>query len=97
MPRTSLQARSTRKAPRKKTSIVRAAIASSALGRYHGLLVNPSGTPNVERPSARRMRLSKCSRAAVVAGEVAAPSTDRAVAVDGIGGGTWVARNMWYV
>jgi hypothetical protein len=58
------------------------------LGRYHGLLDSISDVPNVERPRARRMRLSKCSRAAVVAGEVVADSTDRAVAVDGIGGGT---------
>ena len=94
MPSTSLHARRTRKAPRKKTSIVRAAIASSALGKYHGLLIKLSEVPNVDRPNARRMRLSKCSRAAVVAGEVVAPSTDRAVAVDGIGGGTWVARNI---
>ena len=94
MPSTSLQARRTRKAPRKKTSIVREAVISSALGRYHGLLESGSVVLKVDRPSARRMRLSKCSSAAVVAGEVAAPSTDRAVAVDGIGGGTWVARNM---
>jgi len=92
MPSTSLQARRTKNAPRKKTSIVRAAIASSALGRYQGLLVME--LPNVERPRARRMILSKCSRAAVVAGEVVADSTDRAVVVDDIGGGTWVARNM---
>jgi hypothetical protein len=92
-----LQARRTKKAPRKKTSIVRAAIKSSALGKYHGLLLRVSGTPNVARPSARLIILSKCSRAAIVAGEVVADSTDRAVAVDGMGGGTWVARNIWYV
>ena len=95
MPRTSLHARRTKNAPRKKTSIVRAAMASSALGRYHGLLNTLSGMLNVERPRARRMRLSKCSSAAVVAGEVVGDSMDRAVAVEGIGGGTWVARNMW--
>jgi hypothetical protein len=89
-----LQARRTRKAPRKKTSIVSAAVISSALGKYQGLLESVSDVPNVDRPKARRMRLSKCSSAAVVAGEVVAPSTDSAVAVDGIGGGTWVARNM---
>jgi ribose 5-phosphate isomerase RpiB len=31
----------------------------------------------------------------VVAGDVVADSTDRAVAVEGIGGGMWVAKNMW--
>ena len=41
------------------------------------------------------MRLSKCSSAAVVAGDVPAGSTDKAVAVEGIGGGRCVARNMW--
>ena len=82
-----MQARRTRKAPRKKTSIVRVAITSSALGRYHGLLDNVSDGPNVERPRARRMRLSKCSRAAMVAGEAVADSTDSEVAVDAIGGG----------
>lgn len=94
MPSTSLHARRTKKAPRKKMSIVRAAIASSALGRYQGLVASGSGIPNVERPSARRIMLSKCSRAAVVAGDVVADSTDNAVAVEAIGDGRCVARNM---
>lgn len=70
------------------------AIASSALGRYQGLVAVGSGMPKVERPRARRMMLSKCSRAAVVAGDVVAESTS-AVAVEGIGDGRWVARNIW--
>jgi len=76
-------------------SIVSAAIASSALGRYQRFIESGSGIPKVDLPRARRMMLSKCSRAAVVAGDVTADSTDNAVAVEGIGGGTWVARNMW--
>ena len=92
MPSTSLQARRTKKAPRKNVNAVKAAIASSALGRYHGFVARESNIPNVERPSARRMMLSKCSSAAVVAG--VADSTESAVAVDSIGDGRWVARNM---
>lgn len=95
MPRTSLHASRTRKATRKTMSIVIAAIASSALGRYQGFVAVGSGTPNVDLPSALRITVSKCSRAAVVAG--VADSTDSSVAVDGIGGETCVARNIWYV
>lgn len=54
----------------------------------------PNPLPNVERPSALRMMASKCSSAAVVSGEGEAPSRASSVAVDGIGGGMWVARNM---
>ena len=75
-------------------SMVSAAMASSVLGRYHGLVANGSGIPKVDRPRARRMMLSKCSRAAVVAGEVCADSTESAVAVEATGDGRWVARNM---
>jgi len=78
----------------KNKNIVRAAIASSALGRYQGLVAAGFGIPNVDRPRAWRIILSKCSRAAVVAGDAAADSTERAVAVDGIGGGKCDARNM---
>src|SRR4051812_42516154 len=97
MPSTSLHARRTKKAPRKKMSIVSAAIASSALGRYQRAEAVGSGIPNAERPSALRIIVSKCSNAAVVAGEAVADSTDNSVAVEGMGGGMWVARNMWYV
>jgi len=76
-------------------SIVSAAMASSALGRYHGFVAKGSGIPKVERPRARRMILSKCSSAAVVAGEVVADSTESAVAVDATGDGRCVARNIW--
>lgn len=75
-------------------SIVRAAMASSALGRYQRLVIVIFGTPKVDRPRALRMMVSKCSRAAVVAGDVVAESTDNAVAVEGRGVGRWVARNI---
>ena len=87
-----MHASNTKKAPRKKTSMVRAAITSSVLGRYQGLVAVGSGIPNVERPRARLIRLSKCSRAAVVAG--LSDSRAKAVAVDGIGGGKCVERNI---
>jgi len=67
------------------------AMTSSALGRYHLVLAEGSGIPKAFLPSALRMMVSKCSRAAVVAGD---DSTEREVAVDGIGDGMWVARNM---
>ena len=73
---------------------MRAAITSSALGRYQGPVAVGSGIPNVERPRARLMILSKCSNAAVVTGD-SAGSADMSVAVEGMGGGRWVARNMW--
>lgn len=76
-------------------SMVRAAMVSSALGRYQRVVAVGSGIPNAERPSALRIKLSKCSNAAVVAGKALADSTARSVAVEGIGGGRWVARNMW--
>lgn len=41
------------------------------------------------------MMVSKCSRAAVVAGEVVAARSDMEVAVEAMGGETWVAMNMW--
>lgn len=69
------------------------AIASSALGRYQGPLAVGSGMPNADRPRALRIILSKCSRAAVVTG--VADSRASSVAVDGMGAGTCVARNMW--
>lgn len=52
--------------------------------------------PKVERPSARRTMWSMCCSAAVVAGLeiVGAESREREVAGEGIGRGTWVARNM---
>lgn len=54
--------------------------------------------PKAERPSARRIMVSKCSKAAVVTGvEVAADSRESSVAVEGVLVGRWVARNMWYV
>lgn len=74
--------------------MVNAAMASSALGRYQRFRESGSGIPKVDLPRAFRIMLSKCSRAAVVAGDVVADSTDSAVAVEGRGGGTWVARNM---
>ena len=92
MPSTSFRARSTKKAHKKKDSIVRAAMQSSALGRYQRTCAAGSGTPKAERPRARRIMLSKRSRAAVVAGE--ADSTDNEVVTDGMGGVTRVARNM---
>lgn len=64
--------------------MVRDAITSSVLGRYHGVIEFGFGKPNVDRPSALRTMVSKCSRAAVVAGD---DSTDKDVAVDGSGGG----------
>ena len=93
MPRTSLHARSTKKAPRKKTSMVRAEMTSSALGRYQRVEAPGSGMPNAARPRALRIMVSKCSSAAVVAG--VADSMANWVAVDGIGAGRCVARNMW--
>ena len=66
----------------------------SALGRYQRFDALGSGIPNAFRPKALRIKLSKCSSAAVVAGDVTG-STERAVAVDGMGGGKCVARNMW--
>lgn len=79
-----MQARRTKNAPRKKTIMVKDAITSSVLGRYHGVIESGFGKPNVERPRALRTMVSKCSRAAVVAGD---DSTDKDVAVDGSGGG----------
>lgn len=76
-------------------SMVSAEINWSALGRYQCADAEGSGIPNAFRPSALRIRLSKCSSAAVVAGDVPAGSTERAVAVEGIGVGRCVARNMW--
>jgi hypothetical protein len=67
------------------------AMTSSALGRNHGVVELGFGRPKVDRPSALRIIVSKCSRAAVVAGE---DSTERDVAVDGSGGGRCVARNI---
>lgn len=87
-----MHARRTKNAPRKNTSMVSAAMASSALGRYQRLEALGSGIPNAVRPSALRIMLSKCSSAAVVAG--VADSRASSVAVDGMGGGRWVARNM---
>ena len=98
MPKTSLHARRNRYAPRKKTSIVRRAMRLSVVKKFlHVLYDGSEPMPNVERPRARRMMLSNCSSAAVVAGEVwaAADSTDNAVAEEGIGVGRCVARNMW--
>lgn len=94
MPKTSLHANSTKKAPRKNTSIVKAAMASSALGRYQRAVAVGSGIPKAERPRALRIMVSKCSSAAVVMG--VGDSSARAVAVDGEGSGegTCVARNM---
>lgn len=68
---------------------------SSVLGRYQRAWPVGFGIPKAERPSARRIRLSKCSRAAVVAGE--ADSTDNEVVTEGTGAVILVARNMWYV
>lgn len=95
MPNTNLQANNTKKAPRKKTIMVRVAMASSAEGRYQRVEAEGSGIPKADRPRARRMMLSKCSRAAVVAGED--DSREIEVVEGGIGGETCVARNMWYV
>jgi len=95
MPSSSLHIRRIKNAPRKKIIIVSAAIASSALGRYHRLVAEGSGIPMAERPRACRMTLSKRSRAAARAGELLGDSTDNAVAVEGIGGCKCVARNIW--
>ena len=87
MPRTSLHTSSTKKAARKKKAMVRA----SAEGRYHA----GSGIP-IPRPSAWRIMVSKCSRAAVVRGVEVGDSRVRAVAVD-TGRGedeVFVARNI---
>ena len=69
----------------------------SALGKYQRFEALGSAMPKAFRPSAVRIRWSKCSKAAIVAGDVPAGSAERAVAVDGMGGGRWVARNIWYV
>lgn len=69
-------------------SMVKAAMTSSALGRYQRPAVVGCGIPKVDLPRARRMMLSKCSRAALVAGDEVADSTDNAVAVEVRGGGT---------
>ncbi len=98
MPSTSLNASSTRKSREKNVSMVRKAMTSSIVQPLI-LVVEGEGwepTPNVERPSARRTMWSMCCRAAVVARlEVVVDSTEREVAVEGMGRGTWVARNMW--
>lgn len=70
-------------------------MASSAEGRYHRFDADGSGIPKADRPKARRMMLSKCSSAAVVAGEEDSIEID--VLGGEIGGEMWVARNMWYV
>lgn len=69
--------------------MVKPAMKSSVEGKYHGFVARGLGIPNVERPRARRIMLSKCSRAAaVVAPEaVVADSRERAVAVEGMGEG----------
>jgi hypothetical protein len=82
-------------APRKNMSMVRAEMSLSALGRYQWFEALGSGIPNAFRPKALRIRLSKCSSAAVVAGDVPAGLTERDVAVNEMGGGRCVARNMW--
>lgn len=87
IPSTNLQASRTKKAPRKKTIMVKVAIESSALGRYQRAVAVGSGIPKADRPSALRMISSKWSRAAFVATD---DSTESEVAVEviGIGGDT---------
>lgn len=74
--------------------MVRAAIKSSVPKNQVELLGSPPA-PKAERPSARRMMVSKCSKAAVVTGvDSAADSSESSVAVDGVLVGRCVARNM---
>lgn len=100
MPNTSLNANKTRNKREKNVSIVRKAIRSSLVHKEEGGEGNDGWedppAPKVERPSARRTMWSMCCSAAVVAGleVVGAESREREVAGDGIGRGTWVARNM---
>jgi len=77
--------------------IVAAAMRSSLVQVVKGEVgvANGEPAPKDERPSARRNMWSMCFRAAVVEGEVVAPSTERDVAVEGKGRGMCVARNMW--
>lgn len=53
-----------------------------------------SGIPKADRPRARRIMLSKCSRAAVVAGDADSERSESDVVADGRGGVIFVARNM---
>lgn len=90
MPRSNLNAKSTTNAMRKNTIMVRRAMKSSVFKGYAEMEGGSKPVPNGERPNALRMIASKCSRTAVVAGEVvAADSTDeREVAVERIGVGS---------
>lgn len=95
MPRTSLQASRTKKAQRKNISIVVNAMMSSVPIMYQLLGTASTPLPKVDRPRARRMMASKCSSAAVVTGEaVASDSRANSVAVEGMGVGRCVARNI---
>lgn len=103
MPNTSLNANKTRNKREKNVNIVKKAIRSSLVHRQEdgdGEGLNDGWddppAPKVERPSARRTMWSMCCSAAVVAGFefVGAESTEREVAGEGTGRGTWVARNM---
>lgn len=90
-----MHARRTRNAQRKKINVVRKAIISSVPIMYQLLDTVSTPLPKVDRPRARRMMASKCSRAAVVTGEaVASDSRVNSVAVEGIGVGRCVVRNM---
>lgn len=100
MPNTSLNANNTRNKREKNVSIVKKAIKSSLAHQEEDGEGNDGWdgppAPKVERPSARRTMWSMCCSAAVVAGleVVEAESREREVAVEGIGRGTWVARNI---
>lgn len=82
-----MQLRSARKAPRKKAAMAMNEIMSSESKNCHVRSIDAPVT-YVERPRALRMSISRCSIAAVVAGEaVASDSRDIDVAVDASGGG----------
>lgn len=78
----------------KNTVMVATAMTSSVLSQPPPTARVGPPPPKLERPRARRKAWSMCCRAAVVTGDEVDDSTEMDVAVDGKGGGMWVARNM---
>lgn len=98
MPRTSLTINSTVQARKKKSNMVRRAMASSDESAQKDFVCAavplpppvalPRGSPCTDRPSAFRMMVSRRSSAATIAGEEGAEdSTDSSMVEVGIGGG----------
>lgn len=95
MPRSNLTINSTIQVRKKTTSIVKSAITSSVENDHHGRPWDDS-CGYTARPSAWRMRVSSCSKAATMAADDGVEDSTESSVVDvGIGEGICVARNMW--